>query len=65
MQLRFVDYCPLYFMELREQLDTAGRHDEVSQLVRFLQAVEMIVTRRHKFSKSGVPMLVVRWHCLP
>ena len=46
------------------QLDTAGRHDEVSQLVRFLQAVEMIVTRRHKFSKSGVAKLNVRWRCL-
>ena len=36
------------------QLDTAGRHDEVSQLVRFLQAVEMIVTWRHKTSKIRV-----------
>ena len=35
------------------QLDTAGRHDEVSQLVRFLQAVEMIATWRHKTSKIG------------
>jgi len=33
------------------QLDTAGRHDEVSQLVRFLQAIEMIATWRHKTSK--------------
>jgi len=47
------------------QLATAGRHDEVSRLVRFLQAVEMTVTRRHNFSKSGLARLDVRWHCLP
>lgn len=48
----------------RLQLDAAGRHDEVSQLVRPLRAVKMIVTRRHKFSKSGVAKLDVRWRCL-
>ena len=46
------------------QLDTARRHDEPNRLVRFLQAVEMIVTRRHKFSKSGVAKLDVRWRRL-
>jgi hypothetical protein len=46
------------------QRNMARRHGEVSQQVRFLQAVEMIVTRRHKFSKRGVAKLDVRWRCL-
>ena len=47
------------------RLDIARLQDAASQLVRFLQAVEMIVKWLHKTSKSGVAMLVVRWHCLP
>jgi len=47
------------------QLDMARLHDAANRLVRFLQAVEMTVTRRHNFSKSGLARLDVRWHCLP
>ena len=46
------------------QLDIARLQDAANQLVRFGQAVEMIVTRRHKFSKSWVAKLDVRWRCL-
>ena len=44
----------------RPQQDKARRHGEVNQPADFLQAIEMIVTRRHKISKSRVAKLEVR-----
>jgi len=46
------------------RLDIARLQDAASQLVRFLQAVEMIVTWRHKTSKIWGAKLEVRWCCL-
>ncbi len=44
----------------RPQQDKARRHGEGNQPADFLQAIEMIVTRRHKTSKTGVAKLEVR-----